>query len=195
MDFMDEKILEFRRKARNQEHTDLESGMYIEDELVEFERTSLFNGKMDIMLPASFVDLPPNLAKIKYPSEQRPQIIKTSLDTSVNMTFSLYGMGIRGDQTIGAAEEFKMIIKKMNPSYTFYDLKEEKQDNLHISWFDFKSFCADTPAYNIMYITPIHGHLMHGIFNCPYKKVAEWKEAAHRMVLSIHDRIESEAPR
>jgi hypothetical protein len=109
MEFLDEKILEFRRRARNEEHMDLESGMYIDGELMEFERVKLFDGKMDIMLPSSFIDLPSNLARIKYPSEQRPHIIKTSLDTSVNMTFSLYGMKIRCDQTKKAAEDKKVI--------------------------------------------------------------------------------------
>ena len=187
MEFLDEKILEFRRRARNEEHMDLESGMYIDGELMEFERVKLFDGKMDIMLPSSFIDLPSNLARIKYPSEQRPHIIKTSLDTSVNMTFSLYGMKIRCDQTKKAAEEFRMVIKKVNPAYVFYDLEEEELGNSSVSWFDFKGFCVDDPIYYMMYVTPVGGYLMHGIFNCPYRKLAEWRDAAGRMMRSIHD--------
>ena len=88
-EFFDEKILEYRRRARKEKYSTLETGMYIKDELVKFERQKLFHDKLSIMLPTTFVDLPSNLAKIKYSSEQRPQIIKTSLDTTVNWGFSL----------------------------------------------------------------------------------------------------------
>ena len=38
MDFFDEKILELRDKARKEKFSNLETGMYIKNEKVEFER-------------------------------------------------------------------------------------------------------------------------------------------------------------
>jgi len=96
-EFFDEKILEYRRKARKEKYNSLETGMYIKDELVHFERNELFQKKMNIMLPVTFVNMPPNLARIKYASEQRPQIIKTSLDTSVNIGFNMLNADIQDD--------------------------------------------------------------------------------------------------
>ena len=86
MDFFDEKILELRDKARKEKFSNLETGMYIKNEKVEFERMFLFEDKMSILLPTILVDMPSNLVRLKYLSELRPQIIKTTLDTTVNFT-------------------------------------------------------------------------------------------------------------
>ena len=91
-EFFDEKILEYRRRARKEKFSSLETGMYIKDELVTFSEIPLFNDQFTIMLPDSFVDMPSEIAKIKYPSEQRPQIIKTSMDTTINFAFNLFNV-------------------------------------------------------------------------------------------------------
>lgn len=41
--------------------------------------------------------------------------------------------------------------------------------------------------YNVMYITPIEGKLMHGIFNCMYRDILEWKDAVQQVMLSVVD--------
>ena len=74
MDFFDEKILELRDKARKEKFSNLETGMYIKNEKVEFERMFLFEDKMSILLPTILVDMPSNLVRLKYLSELRPQI-------------------------------------------------------------------------------------------------------------------------
>ena len=47
-DFFDEKILEYRKRARKEKYCSLETGMYIKDELVQFERRTLFQDKMNL---------------------------------------------------------------------------------------------------------------------------------------------------
>ena len=46
-EFFDEKILEYRRHARNEKYSTLETGMYIKNELVRFER------KDKVLFPAA----------------------------------------------------------------------------------------------------------------------------------------------
>ena len=176
--YLDETILEIKRQKDKEENINIEEGVYIKNEYVEFEEIKLFDESMGILLPKSFIDLPDTMKKIKYPSEQRPQIIKTSLDTSVNFGFSLLPLPIRNEQTKNAIKQFKTVLKKVNPSYVFYDLKEEKIGKKTISWFDFKSYGVDFPMYNIMYIIPIRNKVMYGIFNCLYKDIEKWKNYA-----------------
>ena len=93
--YLDETILEIKRQKDKEENINIEEGVHIKNEYVEFEEIKLFNESMSILLPKSFIDLPDSMKKIKYPSEQRPHIIKTSLDTSVNFGFSLLPLPIR----------------------------------------------------------------------------------------------------
>lgn len=187
MDFFDEKILELRENARKEKFSSLETGMYIKNEKVEFERVFLFEDKMSIILPTILVDMPSNLSHLKYPSELRPQIIKTTLDTTVNFTFSRYDLDIEDIQIKEAAKQSQKMLKQLNPAYIFYELEEKKLTTTTISWFDFKSYAMDGQMYNIMYVTCIEGKLVHGNFNCLYKDMIEWKEAANQIILSTKD--------
>ena len=46
--------------------------------------------------------------------------------------------------------------------------------------------------YNIMYVTPIKNKVMHGVFNCLYKDIEEWKEYALQAIKSIKESVEEE---
>lgn len=184
-EFFDEKILEYRRRARKEKYSTLETGMYIKDELVQFERITLFKGKMSIMMPVSFVDLPSNLAKIKYISEQRPQIIKTSLDTTVNLGFSMPDLEVYPEHIEELCKQTKSALKQINPAIVFYEGQVES--DLPLGWFEFKSYGIDSNVYNLMFMTIVDKKLLHGIFNCNYNDAIEWRDAARQMMRTIKD--------
>lgn len=184
-DFFDEKILEYRKRARKEKYCSLETGMYIKDELVQFERRKLFQDKMSIIMPISFVDLPSNLAKIKYISEQRPQIIKTSLDTTVNLGFTMPDLEIYPEQIELLCKQTKSALKQVNPAIVFYEGQVES--DLPLGWFEFKSYGIDSNVYNLMFISIVNKKLLHGIFNCNYNDALEWRDAARQMIYTIRD--------
>ncbi|MCM1561482.1 MAG: hypothetical protein NC123_18395 [Butyrivibrio sp.] len=186
-EFFDEKILEYRRRARNEKYSTLETGMYINNELVQFERRLLFGDKISIMLPNSFVKLPSELAKVKYMSEQRPQIIMTSLDTTVNVGLSFMDVTIEADQLKVLMEQSKSVLKNMNPAIIFHESKVEEDIDLPLAWFEFKSYGMDKSVYNLMFIVMAYHKMLHGSFNCGYDYTLEWREAARQIVYSIQE--------
>lgn len=185
MDFLDEEIMEFRKSAKKSKYNSLETGMYIKDRLIHFKETHVLSDKVSVMLPEGLTDMPLGIAKIKYPSEQRPQVIKTSDDGTVNFTFSLYDTEFNERQIEDALGQFKAVIRKVNPAFIFYDFVVESDKTL--GWFDFKSYGLDEQIYNVMYLLPVEGKLMHGIFNCLYRDILEWKEAVHQIMMSVTD--------
>lgn len=185
-EFLDEKIVEFRSRARKEKYCTLETGMYIKNELIQFERKVLFREKLSIMLPVSFVDLPPDMVKVKYTSQQRPQVIKTSLDTTVNLGLSMMDIEIYGEQIRTLRNQAQEALKRLNPAFVFYDSKVETK-NVPLGWFEFKSYGLDTDVYNLMFISQIENKMLHGIFNCDYDDALEWREAARQMMYSITD--------
>ena len=123
MDFMDEEIIQMRNKNRK---ISLEEGVLIKGEFIEFEPVKLFDDKLEIMLPKTFVDMPSDLAKIKYPSESRPQIIKTDSTGGINFCFNLFEQSVKEDELKDIAKTFSKMIKKVNPANVFYDQKTEE---------------------------------------------------------------------
>lgn len=190
MDFLDEKIIEARRKEAQRNLDIRKDGLIVNGEKIEFQETTLFQGKMMFLLPVSFVDMPQKIAKIKYPSEQRPQIIKTDLLGSTNFAFNLFDQGIKAEQMESAADGMKAILKKVNPANIFYESGTEPLGNSMLSWFEFKGHGIDTQIYYIIFLTSIDGKLMHGIFNCAIKDMENWKEATFQVIRSIQDRTE-----
>ena len=190
-EFFDEKILEYRRHARNEKYSTLETGMYIKNELVRFERKEMFQGKLGVMLPESFVTLAAKLARIKYSSQQRPQVIRTSRDTTVNIGMSLTDIGIEEEHIKELRDQSREALKRLNPAFVFYESGVDKR-HVPVGWFEFKSYGLDTDVYNLMFVSRIGGKMLHGIFNCDYEDVLEWREAARQMMYSILDLSEEE---
>lgn len=184
-DYLDKDILESRKMIRKSKYNTLQTGIYINDEVVHFTAAKILDERAEAMLPDTFVDMPANLARLKYMSEQRPQIIKTSLDTTVNFTFSLYGIELPEEEIDSTIHQFKNLIQKVNPACVFDEIVTEKERG--VGWFDFKSFGVDEQIYNIMYVKPIGGKLLHGVFNCMYRDAAEWKDAALQVIYSVRD--------
>ena len=185
------KNLDTTRKEAQRELDIREDGLIVKGEKIEFQDTPLFQEKMSILLPVSFVDMPQKIARLKYPSEQRPQIIKTDLLGSTNFAFNLFDKAIKPVQMQSAADGMKSILKKVNPANIFYESGTEPLGETMLSWFEFKGHGIDTQIYYIVFLTSIGGKLMHGIFNCAVADMEAWKEAAFQVIRSIQDRTEN----
>ena len=64
MEFLDEQIIELRRKEKATSEDIHGDGITINGELLTFKETLLFKDKMSIWLPESFVDMPSKIARI-----------------------------------------------------------------------------------------------------------------------------------
>ena len=184
MEFMDEKIIELRNQNKK---IKLEDGVYIKGEFIAFESVKLFDNQMEIMLPNTFVDMPKKIAQMKYPSNQRPQIIKTDLLGAINFSFNIFDQSVTKEDLKQVAKTFKNMIKKVHPANVFYEEKTEEFGDTKLSWFDFKGYAIDTQVYYIYYVTSINGKLLHGIFSCTREDMEEYKEIAFLVMRSIKD--------
>jgi len=187
VEHLDETIINLRKEKNKSENTSIETGLYINDILTCFHEVEVLN-EFKIMLPTDFITLSEVQAKIKYPSEQRPQIIKTNEETSVNIGFSLVTVDIPINDTNikKEAEELRKILKQLNPAMEFYSLEVEQLEDFKLAWFDYKSFALDGKMYNIMFVAGVgENKMLHGIFNCKSGMHKDWQTAAIGMLKTI----------
>ena len=163
----------------------IDEGLYINNELIHFNKTLLFNDRVSVMLPENFVPMLPEIAEVKYFSGKRPDEIYTSLDMSVNFTFTDLGISGNDQDTRLATGLIKQIIKKANPSYEFFEENEDVEKDVIIHRFDFQSYGIDDEAYNIMYIACTGNNLVQGTFSCMYKDRKEWERAALEVIKTV----------
>lgn len=188
MEYTDEKIIEAMNQYKSQEHGDIYSGIYLKEQLFAFERQELYDGKFSVMIPKTFIDMPLEHAKIKYPSEQRPKVIKTNEDGDINFTFQyLEEVDFETKFVKEAKDGLYNIIKRVQPANVFYESKEEPVGDTLVGWFEFKSHGIDCKIYQLMYCMPIGGKLLQGIFNCKYSDSKLWKPVFLQVMKSIQD--------
>jgi hypothetical protein len=191
MEHLDEKLQEIRNQQKQLENQDIRGKVNVGGTLYEIEEFTFFDAKMAIRLPKEFTDMPINFAKLKYPSEQRPQIIKMNEDGSVNFTFSLYPDKLKEEEIEDCIRTLKAAIERMNPAHLFFELQVLEQDELKVGYFDYKSNALDSDLYNILYVTPIGGRIMMGAFNCRLGEREAWKPVVLKIAMSIKDLTQS----
>ncbi len=95
-----------------------EQGIYIGEEYFKFQSVHIFDN-VSIYLPESFIEMPDKIRKMKYPSDNRPDVIKTNLNTNINFAFNwLENLNCinQGEELSG---QIKDVLIKTNPSFVF----------------------------------------------------------------------------
>lgn len=191
MEYFDEEILDARRELERLEHTTLESGIYVEDELITFSQVTLPDTKISIYLPESFILMPDMVKDMKYPSKNAPDFVITSLDSTVNFGFNILQVLLEEGDTKTMSEQFQNALHNVNPSIK---IKNQTSDlttvgGNELSWFDFKGYALDGQNYNRMYIVRMRKTVLHGIFNCPMQFKDAWNDIVEKCFMSIEEEI------
>lgn len=154
---------------------------------LEFEEIRLFRGRMSILLPENFKDMPDYLAKKKYPSKHRPSVIMTSEDTLVNYLFNLMEQPLPKSEIQNAAKGLYDSLKRTQPMGRFDKINMVDRVNGQAAWFFYYTKVLDAELFQIAYITDIHGKLMYGAFNCLAEEEDNWFENALYSIRSIRE--------
>lgn len=191
MEHFDEKILELRRSEERRKYNSLETGIYVEDELITFVQVTIPGSWVSIYLPENFIVMPDLVKDIKYASQNAPDFIITSLDSTVNFAFNILPVQLEAGDTKVMSRQFRDALQNVNPSIRFgnkADDKETKQGN-EMSFFEFKGYALDGQTYNRMCIIRLRKAVLHGIFNCPVRSKEMWSHIAEQCFWSVKEEI------
>ena len=193
MEYEDEQLAALKKQARSNQAVNIkEQGVYIGEEFINFQPVHILE-KISIYLPETFIEMPEEIKKVKYPSANRPEIIKTSLNTNVNFAFNWMDKRSFVNQEEELALQLKAVLLKTNPSFVFYEEDEQKTSGGNtIRTFDFKSYGIDEQMYNMMCIISFSGGTLHGIFNCLDRDSEDWKKVLGQVFQSVVEFDEEE---
>ncbi len=171
----DEEIVEKRYWERRRKYTGIDTGIYSEDEFLEFSEARIFD-KAGVLLPAVFQDMSQEEAKKKYPSEQRPQIIKTSKSGAVNFAFNLLAQELGEEQLEAVLQDFLLVMKRIHPTNICLKIESGRKNDSCMPYasMEFTSTAINENLYNMVVISPIGEELLMMLFNCPFDKRTEW---------------------
>lgn len=171
--YQDEEIAKRRYWENRKKYTNVDTGIYTGDEYVEFAETRIY-GNIGVILPLSYQDMDLADAKKKYPSEQRPQIIKTNSEGTINFAFNLLPEQIEADQLKAAANDFVNVMKRLYPTNLCLDIKTGQGASLPYASIEFTSMAVNENLYNQIVLFAAEEGLLMMLFNCPFGSRTEW---------------------
>ncbi len=189
MNHYDKQILEARQEEERRRYMTLETGIYVDDELITFAQTTLPDTRIQLYLPEQFVTMPDQVRDMKYPSRNAPDFIVTSLDSTVNFGFNVLPVRLEEGDTKVMSIQFQEALQNINPSIRI----SERVDNTatetgsEMSWFGFKGYVLDGQNYNRMYIIRLAKNVLHGIFNCPPRVRDQWEDIVDQCFRSVEE--------
>lgn len=190
--FKDEQLIKERHQEHRKKYTGIETGIYSGEEFLEFEETRLFQERVGVVLPVKFQDMLPEDAKKKYPSEQRPQIIKTNSNGTVNFAFNLLEQEIEEEMLEAAVRDFVRVMKRLYPTNICLKIEQGQGTHLPYASAEFTSLAVNENLYNMVGISPIGKDLLMFLFNCPFDKRTDWSLCMTQIRGSIADYSEEE---
>lgn len=189
MTYTDEAIIQLKKSTRNQQFTDIETtGIYVQDRLIQFEKQYLFDDRLAVWIPTEFVDMPDVVSQMKYPSIERPEVIKTSLDITVNFTFKWVNQKVEYNRIEELTELLKQVLKATNARVEFSqeDTIDTPSGN-RVGLFAFSNNSVDEKLYNLYCVMILSEGVVLAVFNCLDRDADEWEDAAWDVLTKMEE--------
>lgn len=139
--------------------------------------TVILDGKVNVKIPEGFYDMEDQYIKLKYPLENRPQVIKCNEDMRVDFKYSVMEIDTKEPVLLYLIEEIKKAVLNSNSSfekideYIYYD-----ESNYPITGFSFSNEVLDGIAYNVIFLRQFHNYIINASMGCPYENRERYME-------------------
>lgn len=152
---------------------------------IELEKKMLLNGKVEILLPKSFDIMPEEMLKLKYPSAQRPTLVYSNEDGTINIAFNHTASKAAQQQIDSYKDYFISTFKKSYPTAEWIGSGVKKINGRDIGYLEVITPAIDTQIYNLLFFTDLDNRLLLATFNCVIEEKENWLDAAHQIMNSL----------
>ena len=183
--YYDKQIIPLKVRSSEAEAMSLDTGYYIEGRLETFSKEQYFDKLLSIYIPESFIDMPDEIKEIKYPTNFRPEIIKTNLAGDVNLSISLIKVS-EDTEVKTLVTDFKNLLSKAHNGIKFLEYNElEKEGCVKMYCFDFIIPGIDERIYHKTGLGKIGRETVQVMFNCREPLSWTWKKAVNDILQNI----------
>jgi len=162
-EFLDKVILEKRREKLKEAYATLESGVFMQGEIMTFERREILD-LFSLMLPTSFNVMDERLKTVKYTGKFAPSLVLSSEDLSTDLGFSEFVDHKPKESVTQMAQDVKEVLEGNPFTFDFQEIVSLK--DVEGCYFQFFQTTLDTDMFHIMAFVRMSGQMMHISFNC-----------------------------
>ena len=139
-------------------------------------------GGISLKIPKDFGIMSQEYLEVKYPLEDRPSLVYTNEDGSINIGYSVKETSLDNDE---AEETTKQVANIYDDIFDSVDFDIIKKDEHNIGMLKFISPAVDSNIYNHLMIMSVDGKVVMVSFNCMEKDMDEWKDVGDFILKSI----------
>lgn len=183
----DEDFIEILRESQEEaRNKDIRKGsVFAGDQELVFQEREILKNQMWIWLPDEFAPLGKEMVKIKYPNENRPDLIYSNTETTVNVSFSHRLEKLTAGQEREVCDSVGQVIQNLYPGCNMIGKDTVLAGELEVAWMDFVTPAMDAQIYNLMFFTRLKGRLLMGNCNCLAQDREDWKGLFLQMLATI----------
>ena len=188
--FGDENIIAARVAAESVKRHSIRNNVTINGVTYQFEERE-FHPEFAMVLPTCFKDLAPEYVRIKYPREDRPEIILTNADTTVNFAFSYNEAPPESLESRLA--KYRAVAKRLIPGYVFLSEKIYSLENgMDVACYDYRLNALDADVYSLCFFTDLPDGQLFCWFTCPIELQVKWEPLVKQMIETIKPLLQDE---
>ncbi len=152
---------------------------------VELEKKNILEGKVEILVPKHFGIMPEEMLLLKYPSANRPTLVYSDEDGTVNIAFNLTASKASQQQLESYKKVFISTFKSSFPNAEWEGNGIKEINGRKVGYLEVVTQAIDTKIYNLLFFTDLDGRLLICTFNCTVENRAEWDEPGKRIFNSL----------
>ncbi|MBH0328471.1 hypothetical protein ABH14_01420 [Brevibacillus brevis] len=150
----------------------------------KLEAKKVLNDKVEILIPKGFTVMSEEMAKVKYPTENRPSLIYTDEKGSINIAFSHTETPVQDSLLKDLKDPMKQAFTNAYKDATWYRDEVIQINGKNVGVFEMLTPGADTKIYNLIFFTELDGKVLMTTFNCTEAQMEEWKPLAQEILMS-----------
>lgn len=191
MDYYDEELLEEKRELKRKKHTTIETGMYAGENLITFEWKVLPDTNVRMPLPESFVVLPDEIKRLKFPSNRAPKFIVSSLDSTVNICFRKLLLSVQRGELKKISDQCQTALKNTNPSIRIINQTDmTNAQGLEMSSFEYRGYQIDGQSFNRVYLIALQKNVLYSSFICRIQDKNNWVKIIDAVFMALEENVE-----
>jgi len=181
--FGDEEIIAARVATRAASMLSIDKIVHIDGVNYTFSQREI-SPAFSMVMPENFDTIDDTLSRMKYPHDNRADIILSNQDTTVSMAFD--SMVVEPKELNSRLKEYKWQIKKPNPNNVFFSESIlSLPSGLSVACFDYLGTAIDDDIYYFNFFTDLPDGELFGSFSCPARLQKEWEPLVRQMIQTI----------
>ena len=152
---------------------------------IELEKREILNDKVEILLPKNFGIMPDDMLQLKYPSANRPALVYSDEDGTVNIAFNHTANKASQKEIEKYKDVFVSTFKSSYPTAVWGEKGVKEINGRKVGFLEVTTPAIDTKIYNLLFFTDVEGKLLICTFNCTSKKKSAWVESAKKIFNSF----------